>query len=162
MKQITSIVPTFERLMAGLLPRKQLRFAMGHLPMPVAVLTAVALHAKRRLLILPTPDLADQALADAAILHPDLRLLPLVPADDEEALLTGERIGQVRDILEATGPCLIVASIHALLQPVPNPKQLAAATLTFTIGEETAFDTLAERLSTLGYRREELVVEPLT
>ena len=161
-KRIATIVPKFERLMAGLLPRKQKRFALGHLPMPVAVLTAVALSAGRRLLILPTPELADQALADAAVLHPDLRLLPLVPADDEEALLTGERIGQVRDILETSGPCLIITSIHALLQPVPNPKQLAAATLSFRVGDETAFDTLAERLTTLGYRREELVVEPLT
>ena len=31
-------------------------------------------------------------------------------------------MAQVRDILAAEGHCLIVASIHALLQPAPDPK----------------------------------------
>ena len=84
------------------------------------------------------------------------------PADDEEALLTGGRMAQVRDILAAEGRCLIVASIHALLQPVPDPKALDAVSKTLRLNEDFPFDTLAETLTGLGYEREELVVEPLT
>ena len=130
--------------------------------MPVAVLTTIGLSEGRRLLILPSPEHAEQALSDAALFYPDLLLLPLVPADDEEALLTGERMGQVRAILKTTAPCLIVTSIHALLQPIPKPEQLDAATLHFSIGSSVNFSTLPETLTTLGYTREELVVEPLT
>jgi transcription-repair coupling factor (superfamily II helicase) len=96
------------------------------------------------------------------VLAPEVPILPLAPADDEQTLLTGERIAQVRAILDARAPCLIVTSIHALLQPIPDPAKLAASTLTLQVGADLPFDALPERLCEIGYRREELVAEPLT
>lgn len=162
MKHLGDILPKFKTLLAGILPRKEYAFATGDLPIPVSVLTAIALSDARRLLILPTPDLAEQAVADASIIAPDLQLLTLTPADDEQALVTGERIAQVRAILKQDAPCLIITSIHALLQPIPDPSKLDEATLTLSLGESVAFEKLAKRLTDAGYRREELVVEPLT
>ncbi len=52
--------------------------------------------------------------------------------------------------------------MHALLQPVPEPKALEAASRTLRLGGEVPFETLAETLTALGYAREELVAEPLT
>lgn len=162
MKRFTDILPKFTSLLSGILPRKHPSFATGDLPIPVAVLTAMALSEGRKLLILPSPELADQAIADAAELAPTLPLFPLAPADDEQAFVTGERMAQVRAILTAEAPCLIITSIHALIQPIPDPKLLSAATLHLSVNETIAFDALPERLSGMGYRREELVVEPLT
>ena len=162
MKRLAEVTPKVAKLLEGILPRQAKAFAVGDLPMPVAVMAASLLGEGPSVLVTPSPETADQALADAAVLLPGVRLLPLSPADDEEALLTGGRMAQVRDILAAEGRCLIVASIHALLQPVPDPKALDAASKTLRLNEDFPFDTLAKTLTGLGYEREELVVEPLT
>ena len=162
MKRLAEVTPKVAKLLEGILPRQAKAFAVGDLPMPVAVMAASLLGEGPSVLVTPSPETADQALADAAVLLPGVRLLPLSPADDEEALLTGGRMAQVRDILAAEGRCLIVASIHALLQPVPDPKALDAVSKTLRLNEDFPFDTLAETLTGLGYEREELVVEPLT
>ena len=165
MKRLDEVVPRLRRLLAGILPRQARAFAVGDLPTPVAAATAALLaedEGRRALLIAPAPDAAEQAASDAALLLPGLPILPLSPADDEAALLTGERVAQVRAILAAKGPCLIVASVHALLQPVPDPQALDAASKTLRLNADFPFDTLAETLTTLGYAREELVADPLT
>ncbi len=157
------IVPRLRRLLAGILPRRARAFAVGDLPTPVAAATAALLgEGGRALLIAPSPEAAERAASDAALLLPALPVLPLAPADDEAALLTGERVAQVRAILGARGPCLIVASAHALLQPVPDPEALEAASLTLRLGAELPFDGLAGALTALGYAREELVADPMT
>ncbi len=161
MKRLSESVALFEKVMAGIRPRQVKAFAIGDLPLPAALLTLATLGEERLVLVLPTPALADQALSDAALLLPQHTLLPLAPADDEEALLTGERIAQVRAILEASGPSLIITSIHALFQPIPDPNALAAASLTLRTETEILFDTLPETLAKLGYERTELVTEPL-
>ncbi len=162
MKRLSEVAQRVERLLEGLLPRRAQVFAVGDVPMPVALLTAERLGSGRTLLVLPSPALAEQALADAAVLLPKLPILPLIPADDEAALLTGERVAQVRAILNLSSHGLIITSIHALLQPVPEAKALAAAERVFRLNEDFPFDTVAEALTNLGYTREELVVEPLT
>ena len=157
------IVPRLRRLLAGILPRRARAFAVGDLPTPVAAATAALLgEGGRALLIAPSPEAAERAASDAALLLPALPVLPLAPADDEAALLTGERVAQVRAILGARGPCLIVASAHALLQPVPDPEALEAASLTLRLNAELPFDGLAGALTALGYAREELVADPMT
>lgn len=162
MKRLSDLVPKFNTLLGAILPRKEPRFATGDLPLPVAVLTALSIGKKRRMLLLPTPELAERALADAALFAPKLPLLPLAPADDENALRTGERIAQVRQILTMKEACLIVTSLHALLQPIPDPEQLDTETQTLSIGKTLNFDSLPENLCQMGYQREEMVVEPLT
>ena len=162
MKRLAEVTPKVARLLEGILPRQARVFAVGDVPMPVAVMAASLLGEGASVLVTPSPETADQALADAAALLPGVRVLPLSPADDEEALLTGGRMAQVRDILSAEGRRLVVASVHALLQPVPDPKALDAVSKTLRLGEDFPFDTLTETLTGMGYAREELVAEPLT
>lgn len=162
MKQLSEIAFKLTRLFAGLLPRREGPFAIGDIPLPMAVVTADLLGEGRSLLICPTPELAEQAFADASQLLPKTALYFLASADDEATLLTGERAVQARAIQRATGHGLIITSIHALLQPVPEAQALEAATLTLTLEGETPFDSLAEQLTTMGYERVELVVEPLS
>ncbi len=162
MKRLAEVTPKVARLLEGILPRQARVFAVGDVPMPVAAMAASLLGEGASVLVTPSPETADQALADAAALLPGVRVLPLSPADDEEALLTGGRMAQVRDILSAEGRRLVVASVHALLQPVPDPKALDAVSKTLRLGEDFPFDTLAETLTGMGYAREELVAEPLT
>ena len=140
MKRLAEVTPKVAKLLEGILPRQAKAFAVGDLPMPVAMMAASLLGEGPSVLVTPSPETADQALADAAVLLPGVRLLPLSPADDEEALLTGGRMAQVRDILAAEGRCLIVASIHALLQPVPDPKALDAVSKTLRLNEDRAAD----------------------
>ncbi len=161
MKRLADGYAIFQKLLAGIRPRQGGGFAVGDMPLPAALLTLATLGDGLRVLILPTPEQADRALADAAQLLPDTPLLSLSPADDEEALITGERLAQVQEILGISVPALLMTSIHALLQPVPEPKALAAASHTLTKDHDFPFDTLPEKLAMLGYERVELVTEPL-
>ncbi len=136
-------------------------FCVEELPLPVAVVLASALGVGRKLLILPDPESAEQALSDATTLLPEVPCLPLSPAD-EEAQFTGERMAQVQAILSGQAPALIVTSIHALLQRIPEPKALSASSLHLAVGEDVVFDALAEKLTALGYERVDLVVDPQT
>ena len=192
-KHLSDVSDKVLHLLAGLLPRRGQGFAIGDIPVPLAVLTAAAMiptppappdapvddttdrPAKKKspkkseplrrgtLMVFPGPVQADRAAADASVLLPNHKILLLSPADDEAALLTGERIGQVRDILSASEePHLILTSVHALLQPVPDPKALRAASCELTINEDIAFDGLIETCASLGYERVGLVTEPMT
>lgn len=158
---IAEIAPAFARLLKGILPRAADRLAVPDIPLPAAAPLAAGLGAGRILVILPDPRTADRFLSDAALLLRGRTLLPLSPADDDEALLTGERIAQLRAILACDGPALIAASVHALLQPIPDPDLLDSASLTFAKDAEAPFDTLAETLTERGYERCEQVTEPL-
>ncbi len=160
MRHIAEVASAFKRIMAGILPRQIGSFAIGDVPIPVAVLVAGSLEG-RLLLVFPTPALADQAVSDATLLFPKRHVITLSPADDEEALFTGERVAQVSEILSSDGDALIITSIHALLQPVPAPKALATASQTLCENEDIAFNTLPSTLSGLGYERVELVLDPL-
>ena len=162
MKRIAEVTPLVARLLGGILPRRKRAFAVGDLPVPVAAMVAATLGEGRALLVTPSPEAAERAAADAALLAPGVPTLTLAPADDEAALLTGARVAQARAILGARGHCLVVASIHALLQPIPDPEALEAAGKSLRLNEDFPFDTLAEGLTALGYAREELVTEPLT
>lgn len=162
MKRLAEISERLGRLMEGILPRRAGGFAVGDLPVPLSTVAAAHLGKGRTLLVAPSPAVAEQAASDAALLLPGVPVLPLTPADDEAALLTGERVAQTRAILNLRGHGLIVASVHALLQPVPEPKALEAASKTLRLSEAFPFEALPETLTALGYVREELVTEPLT
>ena len=161
MKRLREVSAKIERLLEGLLPRRGGAFAVGDLPIPVAVAAAQALGPGRTVLVLPSPALAEQALADAQALCPETPALLLAPADDAAAQFTGERMAQVRAILAQEGHALVVGSIHAFVQPVPEPGALEAAQLTLAPGAPFPFQSLPERLAALGYERTELVQEPL-
>ncbi len=57
-------------------------------------------------------------------------------------------------------PKLLVASLLALLQPLPKPGDLAAATLNLAVGQKLASDHLLKQLVDAGYERMPLVERP--
>ncbi len=158
---LTKLCSRLHAFLTRALKQREGVFCVEELPLPVAVVLASALGVGRKLLILPDPESAEQALSDATTLLPEVPCLPLSPAD-EEAQFTGERMAQVQAILSGASPALIVTSIHALLQRIPEPRALSASSLRLAVGEDVAFDALAEKLSALGYERVDLVVDPQT
>ncbi|MEG1480056.1 MAG: transcription-repair coupling factor [Kiritimatiellia bacterium] len=161
MKRLNELRARFDRLLKGILPRQTNTFAVSDIPLPVAALLAAGLKSKRVLIITATPALAEQLVSDSTLLLSPLNVLTLSPADDEAALVTGERVAQVKAILSPSEPSCVITSIHALLQPIPTPSAIEAASLTFSLHAELPFETLAQSVSTLGYHRCELVNEPL-
>ena len=164
-KPLSETLAKARRILAGQVPRTPgARFATEALPLGAALLLADALGSGCVLLITPTPEEAERALADAALLLPKRTCLLLSPADDEATLITGERITQVQAILQANTSVLCITSIHALAQPIPEPEALAAASLTLTPGQTLPFDELPTRLTAMGYTRAPAatIEEPLT
>ncbi len=162
MAALTNLNTAFKRFFQKHIPSQAKRLATGDMPLSALPLLAAAFDSPRRLVVLPDPLHAERFLADAQTLLKDIRLLPLSPADDAEALMTGERMAQVRAILKPSeDPALIITSIHALLQPIPDPCALEAASITLSKDEDVPFDTLSETLTTQGYERCERVTEPL-
>jgi transcription-repair coupling factor (superfamily II helicase) len=161
-KRLSDITLKMTRLFEGLLPRREGAFAIGDIPLPMAVVTADLLGNGRSLFVCASPEIAEQAFADAMELLPKTTIHLLSSAEDETALLMGERTLQACAIQKAVGHSLIITSIHALLQPIPDVKSLEKLTLTLTLNEDHSFESLAQQLTLMGYERVELVFEPLT
>ncbi len=163
MASIAPQLTKFKRLMATTLPRGMEAFTLANLPAPAIAFLAACTHESLTYLVCPTPARAEQLYADLTLITP-LRALLLSPADDEAAAQTGARTSQVQAITSASiqEPLIVVSSIHALIQPIADPKALAAQTIAVDCDQDLPFDTLAQRLTEIGYRREEAVYEPLT
>jgi len=88
-------------------------------------------------------------------------LFPQFVASDLE--VAGERL-QVLRALQNTGESdagvIVVSSLAALLQGVPDPESLNDASLTLRVGEKYEFEALIERLVGSGYKRVMDVEEP--
>ncbi len=93
---------------------------------------------------------------------------PESDADDEltprqaEAIdeATGARLRLLKRLTGALPPRVVVASIAALLQPVPRPNRLAAASRTLRVGDEIATEELARWLVERDMTRVEVVEVP--
>jgi transcription-repair coupling factor (superfamily II helicase) len=66
----------------------------------------------------------------------------------------GRRIRIVRDLSARSGPPVVVTSVRALLQKVPEPPD---ASITLAVGSEYSLDHLSESLIEFGYERNYLV-----
>ena len=153
------------RTFAGVLPRQAgARFALGALPLPVGVMVARAMGAGKVLFVCASPAEAERAAADAERLFPKWPRFLVPPADDEAALLTGERQAQVQALLAQRAGAFVCLSIHALVQPIVEPRALQRLSRRLRVGEETPFEAWPEALTKLGYARSEgaLVTEALT
>lgn len=157
-----SFFKPFHEIIAALNPRAADTFAVGDLPHTAAALLTASLAAPNNLTLLITaaPLTAERLALDLESLqkHPVL-LFP--PADDTEAL-TGARIPLVKELLTEGETRICVASIHALLKAIPDPKALQAASVQLALGVTCDLAATVEQLSALGYRRDEMVMEPLT
>jgi len=74
-------------------------------------------------------------------------------AGDEVA---GRRLRVVKALGSAQPPRLVVASIQALIQPVPNRQAIDAATLVVRVGDQRPVDELVDWLSARGMARVEV------
>ncbi len=158
----------FERNLRRHMPRRVSRFSLPAIPSPAAGLLAGVLAeesaARLTLLLAPAPLPAERLAADLETLRGHaVELLHFPAVDESESLISSGRLAAVNALLAPrTKPCVLIASLHALLQPVPSPKALQRAALAFRREADTPFATLAERLSALGYTRAEMVEEPLS
>lgn len=161
MTKLNTFTSHFKKTLSGILPRRANSFTLPLLPASAVGLVASSINERLTYIITPSPSRAEQVASDLQILQ-KTPVIHLPPADKESLSLTGERITLAQQIITSTTPLIVVASIHALIHPVPEAQALRERSIIIDTNEELLFDTLSERLTTLGYRREELVVEPLT
>jgi transcription-repair coupling factor (superfamily II helicase) len=101
----------------------------------------------------PRREAASKAPAD-----PDDELAPRPASRRDEA--AGARLRVLKRLAGALPPRLIVASMAALLQPVPRRERIAAASRTLRVGEEVATEELARWLVERDLSRVEVVEVP--
>jgi transcription-repair coupling factor (superfamily II helicase) len=83
-----------------------------------------------------------------------------VPGDDNLLdEIAGQRLRLLRQ-LESDPPRIVLTTMQALLQPVPNREQLASSRRTLQVGEQTDIDALARWLVEHGYKRTDAVELP--
>ena len=95
---------------------------------------------------------------------PQLEALPGEGSADDE--LAAERLRLCVGLIESAGkptggpPRCIVASIHALMQPVPSPEAIVASSRTIAVGQTLPLESFAEWLDEHGFSRCDQVEEP--
>jgi len=77
----------------------------------------------------------------------------ILPGQDRapDLEIVGDRLYALTRLAQSAAPLVVTTCVQALMQPVPGPHALAAHTLSFVRGEETPFDELGERLTSMGY-----------
>ncbi|MDF1838416.1 MAG: transcription-repair coupling factor [Planctomycetota bacterium] len=86
--------------------------------------------------------------------------LALPSRDPSDPATIAGRLEWARTTSHGTGPHILVASILALLQPLPALKALEAEALDLAVGETLNVEVLLKRLVHLGYERVPLVENP--
>lgn len=162
---IRSLTTLFSSLFKTALPRHAARLAAPSLPGASAALTAVALAQRApghlALVVTAGATALERVYADLCALGRESGVTPFPfpfqnDADPEAA---GLRLKVLRALLtndlasEPGGAIVIVSSIQALLQPVPDPEALQKASITLHVGEAFPFDDLITRLVLTGYAR---------
>jgi len=161
---VRSLSQTFSRLLKRAWPAGTARLALPDLPGVAAALTAadLARRAPARFAMAVTPGQAnlDRIYADLCALGRGSGVTPFFfpPHTESDTETAGIRIDAVRmlnDIPASTSDsCIVLAtSIRALLQPVPDPKAIAALSIRLCVNSDYAFDSLLEKLSASGYDR---------
>jgi len=126
------------------------------------LLAAIARHAPSTLLVIVASDEGAEELAEDLRLFSDAdpALFPAWETAPGEAQFPGlahsQRMAVLRQLGRshgAEGPRLVVASAHALLQPVPAPAVLARGTRTLRVGDRQPIEELAEWLVGRGLAR---------
>jgi transcription-repair coupling factor (superfamily II helicase) len=116
------------------------------------------------LLVVAHLDDADTTTDELESLGLDALRLPaleLVPGESHVSLeLFAERIGVIRRLLGPERPDVVVASIHALMQGVPAPHDLASVSRTIAPHDRLEPGDLVRWLDAAGYKRLDAVEEP--
>ncbi|MGR3973124.1 MAG: transcription-repair coupling factor [Candidatus Rhabdochlamydia sp.] len=131
---------------------------------PKALLLSILqrVHQKPILLIVGDPQ-TSQILNNAPFFHisslfefPSWETLPgeaLDPSPD----IVGKRLKLLHHLLHTQEPCIILASLQAVLQKVPLREQIEQGSFTWKQGEQLPFSQLPELLTRWGYQRVKVV-----
>ncbi len=78
-----------------------------------------------------------------------------LPSDDitPSPDLVGRRFEILYNITDCTTPSILLCPLQALLQKLPSPKTLIPHCFFLRAGDEIPFETLPDKLTSLGYRR---------
>ncbi len=173
---MSALLQLFRNALLAALPPGAERLAAPHLPGASAALTGATLaHTAPSQLCLVVVD----GMAEMERIHGDLCAiaresgvvsLPLPPAitdDSDCAALRRQAVQALHKHRTPTDnatphPLVLVATLHALMQPIPLPEALNAASLSLQQGMRFNFDKLVESLTALGYARTMDVDMPAT
>jgi len=157
---VSSLSQLFAERLTHALPRGAERLAAPALPGASSALAASALahRAPARLALAVTagPAELERVYGDLCALGRDSGVTPLQfpqqMADDPET--SGARLRVLRSLsAQRAEPAVVVTSLQALLQPVPDPDAVDRASVTLKVGGRYAFDALVNQLVTAGYER---------
>ena len=152
----------FERVFFKALPRNAARLAAPSLPGAAAAFAAAALakRAPGRTAFVITSSLSKMAhvYGDLYALGRESGVTPrMFPqqtnGDPEAAGLRLRMLDVLRNTPPSAAPCVVIAPVVALLQPVPDPDAIEAASVTLRVGEQIDFEALVAKLVTAGYVR---------
>ena len=136
------------------------RLAAPALPGASAALAAVTLARRGAaccLAIVPGPAELERVYGDICAFgkQAGVEAYPFPQAFPGDAEAEGTRLRAVRALRSEDGatPRVVVASLPALLNPVPDPDGVSVASVTLTAGNAYALDELVEKLSHGGYTR---------
>lgn len=130
---------------------------------PKAALLLLALKATNKNILVITGEKREGHLIDDLAyfgLHdflefPSWETLPgeeIPPSPD----IMGRRFLTLHKLLGKSGPRLIFTPLQAILQKLPSPKTMEPLFAEWKVGDEIPFDSVEERLTKLGYRREKV------
>ena len=161
---MSSLSHLFGEHLTAALPRTATRLAAPALPGASAALAVAALArtspARLALAVTPGPADLERVYGDLCALGRESGATPetFPPCAPDDTDAAGARLRVVRllrggDAIKADGAVAIVTSLHALLQPAPDPAAVEAASVHLRVGEQYDFDDLIERLCAASYER---------
>ena len=131
----------------------------------VVLAAALARRCERpMLLVVAHIDEADEATDEfeafgvRAVKFPAMEVLPGETAVSPELL--AERLTLLRRLADGAPPAVIVASIHAMMQAVPQAADLDSMMRVLRVGDRVVIDDLAAWMTQRGYSRVETIETP--
>ncbi len=118
------------------------------------------------LLVVAHPDDAEEHAEELRVSGVDALLLPAletIPGETEIELdLLAERFGAIRTAaaLAADAPCVVLATVHALMQPVPDESRMDELSRVLTSGDTIPPEQLIRWLDNAGYTRADAIEQP--
>ncbi len=161
---MSSLSQLFTNLLTPTLPVRAARLAAPALPGAAAALTAAALAhkapARFALTVTPGPAELERVYGDLCALGRDSGVDPALfpPQMEEDAETAGTRLGVIRRLRQRAAQedrraRVLVTSLQALLQPVPDPDAVEESSVNLRVGAHYPFDALVEQLVASGYER---------
>lgn len=131
---------------------------------PKALLATIAAHATQRSILLLTGGVReDKLFNDLSYFDPALTIefpaWETLPGEEipPSADILGKRFEALHTLLTKKGPSIVLCPLHAFLQKIVPKETLSPLLISWKIGQKIPFDSLPEKLTTLGYKRQPVV-----